>query len=174
MENLVRMSMTLPPLTPTECFCPFASVTGVSCQWSGKLEEVKRHVMQVHEKKVVEKNGKFSMTFTDVSNQASYMSVIYTLGEVFVRKAQVKDDVFYLAIMYVGPMKNVTKYKYTLTLNKKNGVESVTVCQRTRSFTENWEDVFKSRNCIKLHYDVISDFMFDNCDLPNVMEISKV
>jgi Seven in absentia protein family. len=173
-ENLIRMSTITPPLTPTDCLCPFTNAASVQCSWSGKLEEVKKHVMQLHDKKVVEKSGKFSMTFTDVSTQASYMTVMYTMGEVFVRRAQLKDNIFYLAVLYVGPMKNVAKYKYTFNLNKKNGVESVTVCQRTRSFTENCEDVFKSGSCIKLHYDVISEFMLDNCDLPNVMEISKV
>ncbi|PSN44226.1 hypothetical protein C0J52_19742 [Blattella germanica] len=139
-----------------------------------RLREVKKHVTHSHDKKVSERSGKFSMVFTDVSKHASYTTAISALGEVFMRKAQIRDEVFYLTVMYVGPLKNSAKYKYTFTLNKKNAVESVTVCQRTRSFTENCDDVFRSRNCVKLHYDVVSDFMLDNNDLPNVMEITRV
>jgi hypothetical protein len=161
------------PLT-AECGCPMSVTTGLQCSWTGKLDEIKKHIIQNHEKRVSDKTGKFSMPFTNVTPQASYSIVISTLGEVFMRRAQIRNENFYLVVMYIGPQKNASKYKYSFTISRKNSVENISICQKTRSFLESCDDIYRSRNCVKLHYDVVSDFLLDSCELPNVMEISKV
>ena len=90
------------------------------------------------------------------------------------RRAQIRDEIFYLVVMYIGPQKNASKYKYSFTISRKNSVENISICQKTRSFLENFDDIYRSRNFVKLHYDVVSDFLLDSIELPNVMEISKV
>jgi len=157
-----------------ECGCPVSVSTGLQCHWTGKLDEIKKHIIQNHDRKISDKSGKFSMPFTDVTPQASYSLVISTLGEVFMRRAQIRDENFYLVVMYIGPQKNASKYKYSFTISRKNSVENISICQKTRSFLENCDDIYRSRNCVKLHYDVVSDFLLDSNELPNVMEISKV
>lgn len=172
-ETFARLSIRESQAT-VECNCPL-SVTSLSqCPWTGKLGEIKKHIVQKHDIITADKSGKFSTPFTNVTPQASYSLVISTLGEVFMRRTQIRDDNFYLVVMYVGPPKNASKFKYSFTINKKNSVENISICQKTRSFTENCEDIYRSRNCIKLHYDVVSDFLLDNSDLPNVMQISRV
>jgi hypothetical protein len=174
-ENMARFTVYDPTLPTTNCSCPVSVTSGLQCSWTGKLEDIKKHIIQNHDKRIADKSGKFSMPFTNVTPQASYSLVISTLGEVFMRKAQIRDENFYLVVMYIGPQKNASRYKYTFTISKKNSVESITVCNKTRSFVENCDDIYRSRNCIKLHYDVVSDFLLDSShDLPNVMEISKV
>jgi hypothetical protein len=157
-----------------ECGCPVFVTTGLQCPWTGKLDEIKKHIIQNHDKRIADKSGKFSMPFTDVTPQASYSLVISTLGEVFMRRAQIREENFYLVVMYIGPQKNASKYKYSFTISRKNSVENISICQKTRSFLENCDDIYRSRNCVKLHYDVVSDFLLDSSELPNVMEISKV
>jgi hypothetical protein len=157
-----------------ECKCPASMTSSSQCPWSGKVEEIKKHVITKHEKITADKSGKFSTPFTNVTPQASYSLLISTLGEVFMRRTQIRDDIFYLVVMYIGPPKNASKFKYLFTISKKNSVENISFCQKTRSFTEDCEDIYRSRNCIKLHYDVVSDFLLDNGDLPNVMQISRV
>lgn len=174
-ENVARLTVYNQALPTIECSCPISITSGLQCSWTGKLEDIKKHIIQHHDKRIVDKSGKFSMPFTTVAPLASYSLAISTLGEVFLRKAQVKDENFYLVVMYIGPQKNAGRYKYTFTISKKNSVESISVCQRTRSFVENCDDIFRTRNCIKLHYDVVSDFLLDSSnDLPNIMEISRV
>jgi hypothetical protein len=161
--------------SPTaECGCPVSVSTGLHCPWTGKLNEIKKHIIQNHDKRISDKSGKFSMPFTNVTPQASYSLMISTLGEVFMRRAQIRDENFYLVVMYIGPQKNASKYKYSFTISRKNGVENISICQKTRSFLENCDDIYRSRNCVKLHYDVVSDFLLNSSELPNVMEISKV
>jgi hypothetical protein len=172
-EAVARLSMRDAFLT-AECGCPVSVTTGSQCSWTGKLDEIKKHIIQNHDKKIADKSGKFSMPFTDVTPQASYSLVISTLGQVFMRRAQIKGENFYLVVMYIGPEKNASKYKYSFTISRKNSVENISICQKTRSFLENCNDIYRSRNCVKLHYDVVSDFLLDSSELPNVMEISKV
>jgi len=172
-EAVARLSVKDASLT-AECGCPVSVTTGLQCPWTGKLDEIKKHIIQNHDKRIADKSGKFSMPFTDVTPQASYSIVISTLGEVFMRRAQIRDENFYLVVMYIGPQKNASKYKYSFTISRKNSVENISICQKTRSFLENCDDIYRSRNCVKLHYDVVSDFLLDSSELPNVMEISKV
>lgn len=172
-DDFARLAIPEPHST-VECNCPISLTFRSQCPWAGKLEEIKKHIIQNHDKRIAGKSGKFSMPFTNVTPQASYSLVISTLGEVFLRRAQIRDDNFYLVVMYIGPIKNASRFKYSFTINKKNSVENISICQKTRSFTENCEDIYRSRNCIKLHYDVVSHFLLDNSDLPNVMEISRV
>lgn len=172
-DNFARLALHEPYPT-VECNCPISLTSRSQCPWAGKLEEIKKHIIQNHDKRIADKSGKFSMPFTNVAPQASYSLVISTLGEVFLRRAQIRDQNFYLVVMYIGPIKNASRFKYCFTINKKNSVENISICQKTRSFTENCEDIYRSRNCIKLHFDVVSDFLLDNNDLPNMMEISRV
>jgi len=156
------------------CGCPVSVTTGSQCPWTGKIDEIKKHIIQNHAQRIHDKSGKFSMPFTNVTPQASYTLVISTLGEVFMRRAQIIDENFYLVVMYIGPQKNASKYKYSFTISRKNSVEIISICQKTRSFLENCNEIYRSRNCVKLHYDVVADFLLDSSELPNVMEISKV
>jgi len=172
-EAVARLSVKDASLT-AEYGCPVSVTTGLQCPWIGKLDEIKKHIIQNHDKRIADKSGKFSMPFTDVTRQASYSLVISTLGEVFMRRAQIRDENFYLVVMYIGPQKNASKYKYSFTISRKNSVENISICQKTRSFLESCDDIYRSRNCVKLHYDVVSDFLLDSSELPNVMEISKV
>jgi hypothetical protein len=172
-EAVARLSMK--DASPTaECGCPVSVSTGLQCPWTGKLDDIKKHIIQSHDKRIADKSGKFSMPFTNITPQASYSLMISTLGEVFMRRAQIRDENFYLVVMYIGPQKNASKYKYSFTISRKNSVENISICQKTRSFLENCDDIYRSRNCVKLHYDVVSDFLLDSRELPNVMEISKV
>lgn len=172
-DAIAKLSVKDMPLT-AECGCPVSVTAGAQCPWTGKLDEIKKHIIQNHDKRIADKIGKFSMPFTNVTPLASYSLVISTLGEVFMRRAQIRDENFYLVVMYIGPQRNASKYKYSFTISRKNSVENISICQKTRSFLENCDDIYRSRNCVKLHYDVVSDFLLDSSELPNVMEISKV
>ncbi|KDR15651.1 E3 ubiquitin-protein ligase sina [Zootermopsis nevadensis] len=130
-ENVARLTVYNQALPTIECSCPISITSGLQCSWTGKLEDIKKHIIQHHDKRIVDKSGKFSMPFTTVAPLASYSLAISTLGEVFLRKAQVKDENFYLVVMYIGPQKNAGRYKYTFTISKKNSVESISGVMET-------------------------------------------
>jgi hypothetical protein len=50
-------------------------------------------------------------------------------------------------------------------------VEGVTVMRLARSFAENLDDVFRSGNFVKLHYDLVSHLKNGEVDLNFKMEI---
>ena len=81
---------------------------------------------------------------------------VFALNEVFFLRFQANSDTLYAVLMYIGPAENAAKYKYKVKFVNKDDTESVTVMHLTRSFDENLDVVFKSGNCVKLHYDVVS------------------
>jgi len=66
------------------------------------------------------------------------------------------NGMFYVVVQYIGPPENAAKYQYRVKLVNKENTEGVTKMHLTRSFDENLEDVFKSGNCWKLHFDVVN------------------
>jgi hypothetical protein len=81
---------------------------------------------------------------------------VFALNEVFFLRFQTNSDTLYAVLLYVGPSENAAKYKYKIEFINKDDTEGVTVMHLTRSFDENLDDIFKSGNCGKLHYDVVS------------------
>jgi hypothetical protein len=80
---------------------------------------------------------------------------LFALNEVFCRIFQGQGETFYAVLLYIGPAENADKYKYEIKFVNEDDTEGVAVMHLTRSFNENLDDVFKSGNCGKLHYDVV-------------------
>jgi hypothetical protein len=81
---------------------------------------------------------------------------VFALNEVFFLRFQAHNDTLYAVLLYVGPAENAAKYKYKVKFVNKDETEGVTVMHLTRRFDEDLAEIFKSRNCGKLHYDVVS------------------
>jgi hypothetical protein len=80
---------------------------------------------------------------------------VFALNEFFFFRFQANNDTLYTVLLYIGPAENAAKYKYKVEFVNKDNTEGVTVMHLTRSFDENLDDIFRSGNCGKLHYDVV-------------------
>jgi hypothetical protein len=99
---------------------------------------------------------------------------IFVYDEVFFRQFCEKNGMFYVVVQYIGPPDNAAKDKYKVEFVNTDDTEGVTVMRLTRSFDENLDDIFKSGNCGKLHYDVVKRLATQKAYIKFKLEILKV
>jgi hypothetical protein len=98
----------------------------------------------------------------------------FAYDEVFVRHFFWKVGMFGVVVQYIGPPDNAAKYKYKVEFVNTDNTESYTVMHLTRSFLEHVNDIFKSGNGGKLHYDVLSRLATQQGELKFKLEILRV
>jgi hypothetical protein len=153
--------------------CPVAKQEIASCSWTGNHSDIKGHMKQKHSdlccnyiKGGVRTLGRFTIP-------KGYNTFVFAYNELFYRKFRVKDDTVYAVLLHIGLPENAAKYKYKLEFVNKDKTESITVKHVARSFAENLDDIFKSGNCGKLHYDVVSRFKNEEGNVDFTMEILR-
>jgi hypothetical protein len=115
-----------------------------------------------------------SRTLHEKGTSAWFNKFVFVYDEVFFRAFDVRNGIFYVVVQYVGPPDNAAKYKYKVKFVNRNNTECVTIMHLTRSFLEQMNDIFKSGNCGKLHYDVVSRLTTQYGDLKFKLEIRRV
>jgi hypothetical protein len=81
---------------------------------------------------------------------------------------------FSVVVQYIGPAENAAKYKYMVKFVNKYNTDGSTEMNRTRSFDENLENIFKSGNCGMIHFDVVSRLTAQKAYMKFELEILKV
>jgi hypothetical protein len=152
--------------------CPLAKAPGITCLWQGPWSEVKKHIDINHKDRVTEADNKLSVYIGNFESTYKYCRVIYALGEAFYQQFHVSGNNFYFVVQHVGPEDAAYRYKYKFTLRSRSGDEKIQVSQVTRSVKINTDEICQSGKCIKLHYDVVKNFLDENA-MKFEMEISK-
>jgi E3 ubiquitin-protein ligase SIAH1 len=135
--------------------CPSSKVSFVKCSWSGIYDDIKEHLMEHHHDTCYEYvPGKF-IIMKNIEPHMILSQFVFALNEVFFLRFQANSDTLHAVLQYIGPAENAAKYKYEVKFVNWDDTEGVTVMHLTRSFDENLDDIFKSGNCGKLHYDVV-------------------
>jgi len=135
--------------------CPARKRLNVECSWAGIYKDIKKHLMEKHCGDCYEYvDGKFRV-MKNIESCMTLSQFVFALEAVFFLRFQAIDGTFYAVLQYIGPAENAANYKYKVEFVNKDDTESVTVMHLTRSFDENLYEIFKSGNCMKLHYDVV-------------------
>jgi hypothetical protein len=127
----------------------------VKCSWTGICNDIKKHLLEEHRGECYENVDGIFRVVSNIEPCMILSQFVFALNEVFVLRFQANRDIFYAVLLYIGPAENAAKYKYKVKFVNKNHTEGVTLMHLTRSFDENLDDIFKSGNCGKLHYDVV-------------------
>jgi hypothetical protein len=154
--------------------CPAATLANVSCSWTGNYNEIKGHLKDKHGDfcwDYVEGEVRTLMGFTSLIRTRIF---VFAYNEVFYRTFHVKDETVYAVLLHIGLPENAAKYKYKVEFFNKDKTEGVIVIHVVRNFAEILDDMFKSGNCGKLHYDVLSRFKNEKGDVPFKMKICRV
>jgi hypothetical protein len=155
--------------------CPWNKLTAVKCDWTGIYQDIKEHLMEKHRGSCYKYVDGEIRTEPKISAFVSLFQFVLALNEVFFLRFRAdNDNIFYALLQYIGPAENATNYQYKFKFMNKDNTESVTVKHLTRSFHENLYDIFKSGNCGKLHYDVVSRLATKDNGLKYKMEIFRV
>jgi hypothetical protein len=163
--------------------CPYGQLTCPAaehplctepCDWTGNYKEVKNHLVEKHLEMCVDYGVVESRTVHAFSTLSGFDKFVFVYDEVFFRTVGMMNDMFCVAVQYIGQPENAVKYQYTVKLVNEDDTEDVTVMHLTRIFNENLDDIFKSENCWKLHYDVVSRLQTEEGDMNFKLEILKV
>lgn len=153
--------------------CALAKAPGILCLWQGPKSEMKRHIDMNHKDRVTEAITTLAVYIRQFKPTYRYCKVIYALGEIFYQQFDVSGQNFYFVVQYVGPEEEASKFKYEIKLKSLCGAEKIQVTQVTQSIKVNIHDIRQSGKCIKLHYDVVKNFLEDN-DLKFEFGIHKI
>jgi E3 ubiquitin-protein ligase SIAH1 len=144
------------------------------CDWTGNYKEVKNHLMEKHLEMCVDYGEVESRTLHAFSTLNGFHKFVFVYDEIFFRTADIMNDMFCVAVQYIGSHENAAKYQYRVKLVNKDNTEGVTKMHLTRSFGEDLDDVFESQNCGKLQFDVVNGPETEEGDLKFKLEILKV
>ena len=155
--------------------CPAARyISGMQCDWMGKYNEVKNHLMENHPEMCLDYGEVELRPFLLLCFHAWCNKFVFIYDEVFFRLFCERNGMFYVVVLYIGPPKNAAKYKYKVEFVNKDDTEGVTVMHLSRSFDENVDDIFRSGNCGKLHCDVVRRLTTQKDYIKLKLEILKV
>jgi hypothetical protein len=151
-----------------------AKAPGISCLWRGPHSEIKKHININHKDRVTEATRTLAVYIGDFQPTYKYCRVIYTLGETFYQQFNVSGGNFYFVVQYVGPEHEASRYKYGFQLESLCGVERIQVSHVTRSVEVNIDDIHQAGKCVKLHYNVVKNFLEGENSLKFEMDIYEI
>jgi hypothetical protein len=108
-----------------------------------------------------------------VSNTPGYSLVIFAFKEVFLQRSRLQDCKFHSALQYIGPKENATKFRYEFELSTKRGHQKLIVGNLVHSQSEDFTSVIRAANCVRLDYDVIKRFMYED-KLPYKLRLYRI
>jgi hypothetical protein len=109
----------------------------------------------------------------DISKTAGYSLVIFAFEQVFLQKSKLQDCKFYSALQYIGPKENATRFRYEFELATRRGHQRVIVGNLVHSQSDDFISVFRAANCVRLDYDVIKRFMYED-KLPYKLRLYRI
>jgi hypothetical protein len=108
-----------------------------------------------------------------VSNTPGYSLVIFAFEHVFLQKSRLQGSKFYSALQYIGPKENATKFRYEFELSAKRGHQKLIVGNLVYSQSKDFTSVVRAADCVRLDYDVIKRFMYDD-KLPYKLRLYRI
>jgi flagellar basal body rod protein FlgB len=133
---------------------------------------MKKHVTEAH-RRYMRVGAESTSVLNNVSNTPGYSLVIFAFEEVFLQKSRLHEKKFYSAVQYIGPKENASKYRYEFQLSTGNEHQKLIVGHLVLSSSDQLQDVNKDGNCVRLDYDVIKRFMYED-KLPYKLRLYKI
>jgi hypothetical protein len=134
---------------------------------------MKKHLTNSHKEWTYEYKGRFMTGLVDIKPSRRYCYIIFAYGEIFYRYFSVKNGNLYGVLQYVGPRENSAKFQYKIIFDNKNDTGRISICHVTRSFGDSMDDIRETGKCVKLHFDVVKNFVNMKNNLKFQMEISR-
>jgi hypothetical protein len=136
------------------------------CSWKGLKNDLKEHAKAAHQERFREKSF-VSLSFSDS------VSIVSCYSELFTYSKQIKDGIFYAAVQLIGTSSEAAKYKCQFTLRAANGIEQISKTLLVHGYSEDFEVIFKSGICLKLHEETVKHFLRKNM-LDMTVKLSRV
>ena len=121
----------------------------VNCNWTGRLTEIKGHVLHKHKgllrrKYVRRKLGLAKPTVGKFSKDKAHIDILLSNDNIFFEAYEVVGDAFYYIIQYIGPEKEASQFNYKFVL--ESGAEEIVVCNVASSYSTDVKEVYNTVN----------------------------
>jgi len=150
--------------------CPLSHCA--HCVWKGPLHQMKEHVTEAH-RRYMRVGAESTSVLNNVSDTPGYSLIIFAFEEVFLQKSRLHDKKFYSLVQYIGPKENASKYRYEFQLSTGTEHQKLIVGHLVHSSSDQLQDVIKDGNCVRLDYEVIQRFMYED-KLPYKLRLYKI
>ena len=128
-----------------------------TCSWNGLKNDLKEHAKAAHAGYFFE----VSAVKSSVLLVKDCVAVASCFGELFTYSQQKKDDRYNFVVQLIGTRSEASKYKCKFTLRAANGIEKISNTFFVQGYSEDFETIFNSRNCLSLDEETINRFGVD-------------
>ena len=136
--------------------CPFTINKTCKSAWNGFKSDLKEHANAAHKDRFFESPSLRAVYVDGVVSLLSYF------GEFFVTYQRIRHGKLYCAVQLIGTNSEASKYKCEFTLRAPNGIEQISKTLFVRSYSEDFEKIFKSGKCFCLDEAVVRHFLVEN------------
>jgi hypothetical protein len=144
-------------------YCPFRTLSGDDCPWTGLLSDIGAHVRSDHG---IETSGhpvKFTVTLQNVSAAEHYHKAVFIWGKLFYLIWVLKNATLYFTVFHFEPQNESSgfTYKFRITGYKKK----ISVTDTCRSYMQDKREVLKLGGYLALHYSTVEKYFDQNKSL---------
>jgi hypothetical protein len=141
-------------------YCPFRTLSGVDCSWTGILSDIEAHVRSDHGSETSDLPVKFTVALQNISTAEHYRKAVFIWGKLFYLIWVLKNATLYFTVFHFEPQ-NVSSgftYKFRIAGYKRK----VSVTDTCRSYLQDKREVLKLGEYLALHYGTVKKYLDQN------------
>ncbi|KAJ9581393.1 hypothetical protein L9F63_023428, partial [Diploptera punctata] len=106
------------PYAPTTC--PIAKELGLYCTWNGVRDGLKDHIFSKHRNETLMHEGNDMAIITEYSPRETYLRHVIAYNNIFYRRIEVRDYMWYCTLYHLGSKEETSKFKYKISFENEN------------------------------------------------------
>ena len=141
-------------------YCPFRTLSGVDCPWTGILSDIGAHVRSDHSSETSALPVKFTVTLQDISTAEHYRKAVFIWDKLFYLIWVLKNATLYFTVFHFEPQNESSGFTYKFRIaGYKRKVSVIDTC---RSYLQDKREVLKLGEYLALHYGTVSKYLDQN------------
>ncbi|GFG39717.1 hypothetical protein Cfor_11122 [Coptotermes formosanus] len=141
--------------------CPFRTLSGVNCPWTGILSDIGGHVRSAHSS---ETSGttpvKFKVTLPNISAREHYRKAVFIWNKLFYLIWVCKNATLYFTVFHFELPHESAGFKYTFRISSCK--REVAVTDTCHSYLQDQGEVLQPGGCLTLHYSTVRTYLDQN------------
>jgi E3 ubiquitin-protein ligase SIAH1 len=153
--------------------CLVQKLNNGTCSWTGIAGNMNTHLKEEHMDMCYRFRTHWSFLISVSTNSTKQYKLILYDNNVFCCCCELRENVFYSVLQYIGPDGYAAKYRYRVEFFNKGHKESIVITQQVGSFLEDFSEIQSSGNCVKLYADQFRPFMDEESELTFSVKVLK-
>jgi hypothetical protein len=141
--------------------CPFRTLSGVDCPWTGILSDIGAHVRSGHSSETSDDFPvKFTVTLQNISTAEHYRKAIFIWDKLFYLIWVLKKGTLYFTVFHFEPKNESLGFTYKFKI--VGGKTEVSVTDICRSYLQEERELLKLEGYLALHYRTVEKYIDQN------------